>query len=1333
MYKKLLLSLFLIQSLIGQIDFQDKDIYLYIDNFDASASETVTFDIRMNTRTPVYGAQFDVISGNGKYDDVDNCICDLSNEGAVPVEDEDGNSLTCFECYFDNGLDRVLSTYEDGHASSGNECEDVTADGEFEVNAPGICSNALYTSESTCEEYGECNNGKTSLHYDCFIDGFTDEANYPTCIVSSVTEIGQDLDFNTFIDACETQHQACDYLGYDDNGAVCNWFTFDNGPNGEYCTDTIGPGQPDLTTNCCASANADFKNWNEEQCEDTYGECGAEASDSECSCFWDGAGNWVGAGYTWYPYDLWTPYSLPAVCQANVDFDGVNYHWNYANTDPGGDDYRIYAPDNPSTHGDLDGGYQYCIVPGPQDGNDGMIPGPIETYNEYIGLGPDGAEAYNMAGHCSIDEGYCVGTEGANEGLVLDWPQSCCSATQGGLWINPYRDYELCTQTALESGQPIPNQGDWTAYSSQAICEENDGIWIGSTTEGISTEKNKEYDWATNSSTEESGENFLDANHNLDITSIDASHLPTAVSASLGLNTALGPDSQGVNRGDRVLIFSFTAAEVFPVTDYCDGTTAWDDDGHTCVGNADKNEVECCNLTGTWTEGASHLVVSVTADKNVAAGSTAIVMSKNVCSDDDDTNCPVSAVFSDETGDAISLYFDPYIWPVDDVAGYSLSDGGFSDGDCFRYIGETNATSPNDCAEICGDGICNGSENFVNCQTDCESAVGDNFCNLYAGETFENAIGDCTESGCGDYVCAGAETSESCSEDCLTICGNSSCDTGENETNCPSDCSTSCGNGVCENNLGEHFVSCAQDCSASTCGDGYYHHAGLGGTEDGSCTDYQLVCGDGVYHYLLVNGTGVVAGVQVGQGYEAPEDENCDDYVISDGDAYYHYLGLESPNGIVADASNAENNSSLDYSPTYNDNVCDCTIAPAVCGDYSSAFENPSQEPACATSCGDGYYHHTGNVSAACPDCAGTETDVTCPLDYTPKPLDGICDGSSGTGESVTNGNGESSLVEPACSSSCGDGYCEAAQSENGTSCPEDCMLEVNGVCARWTILDDDVTALENAYNSVDCTYNNTDFDLCGNGICDDGSGPISSDIGYGFTYNWGETVGTSAAGTCDLDCSTTSACTYGEDDFNSAWYNYEDCYSCADDNTASFTDNDGCQEGYGETADPSDPKFCYYDCWTGCGDGACDGTLAWNDQPIENGTNCTAQVSYQYPEDQLGEITILPNSTGDCILDIGEETPRAYSLSNNYPNPFNPATTIHYSVQNAGNVKIDIYNVLGQHVYTLVDEYCIPGVMYQVVWDSSVDSKTPLSSGVYFYQMISGNFEQEGMMTIIK
>ena len=72
--------------------------------------------------------------------------------------------------------------------------------------------------------------------------------------------------------------------------------------------------------------------------------------------------------------------------------------------------------------------------------------------------------------------------------------------------------------------------------------------------------------------------------------------------------------------------------------------------------------------------------------------------------------------------------------------------------------------------------------------------MGDSFCNLYAGETFENAPGDCTESGCGDYVCSGSETSVSCDEDCLTICGNGDCDTGENGNNCPSDCSDSCGN-----------------------------------------------------------------------------------------------------------------------------------------------------------------------------------------------------------------------------------------------------------------------------------------------------------------------------------------------------------------------------------------------------------------------------------------------------------------------------------------------------------------------------------------------------------
>ena len=90
MYKRLLLSLFLIQSLTAQIE-PDKDIYLYIDNFDASDPSIVTFDIMMNNREPVYGAQFDIMSGNGVYDDADNCICDVQNNGAIPEEEADEN------------------------------------------------------------------------------------------------------------------------------------------------------------------------------------------------------------------------------------------------------------------------------------------------------------------------------------------------------------------------------------------------------------------------------------------------------------------------------------------------------------------------------------------------------------------------------------------------------------------------------------------------------------------------------------------------------------------------------------------------------------------------------------------------------------------------------------------------------------------------------------------------------------------------------------------------------------------------------------------------------------------------------------------------------------------------------------------------------------------------------------------------------------------------------------------------------------------------------------------------------------------------------------------
>jgi hypothetical protein len=88
---------------------------------------------------------------------------------------------------------------------------------------------------------------------------------------------------------------------------------------------------------------------------------------------------------------------------------------------------------------------------------------------------------------------------------------------------------------------------------------------------------------------------------------------------------------------------------------------------------------------------------------------------------------------------------------------------------------------------------------------------------------------------------------------------------------------------------------------------------------------------------------------------------------------------------------------------------------------------------------------------------------------------------------------------------------------------------------------------------------------------------------------------------------------------------------------------------------------------------------------------------------------------------------PASYSLSQNYPNPFNPSTTIKFSISKNDLVVMKIYNVLGQQVMTLVNEQLKPGT-YSYKFDAS-----KLSSGIYFYNIVSGNFNQTKKMILIK
>jgi len=88
---------------------------------------------------------------------------------------------------------------------------------------------------------------------------------------------------------------------------------------------------------------------------------------------------------------------------------------------------------------------------------------------------------------------------------------------------------------------------------------------------------------------------------------------------------------------------------------------------------------------------------------------------------------------------------------------------------------------------------------------------------------------------------------------------------------------------------------------------------------------------------------------------------------------------------------------------------------------------------------------------------------------------------------------------------------------------------------------------------------------------------------------------------------------------------------------------------------------------------------------------------------------------------------PGDYALSENYPNPFNAATVVNYRLPVAAHVKLEIFNILGQKVATLVDQKQKAGYR-SASWDSSA-----FSSGQYFYRLTAGGFTETRRMTRVR
>ncbi len=93
---------------------------------------------------------------------------------------------------------------------------------------------------------------------------------------------------------------------------------------------------------------------------------------------------------------------------------------------------------------------------------------------------------------------------------------------------------------------------------------------------------------------------------------------------------------------------------------------------------------------------------------------------------------------------------------------------------------------------------------------------------------------------------------------------------------------------------------------------------------------------------------------------------------------------------------------------------------------------------------------------------------------------------------------------------------------------------------------------------------------------------------------------------------------------------------------------------------------------------------------------------------------------------------PDEYQLHANYPNPFNPATTICFDLPQASQVKLEIYNVLGQRIAILVDNREEAG-RYQVVWDGNDSDGHAVASGMYFYRLTTDQFVASKKMVLLK
>ena len=117
------------------------------------------------------------------------------------------------------------------------------------------------------------------------------------------------------------------------------------------------------------------------------------------------------------------------------------------------------------------------------------------------------------------------------------------------------------------------------------------------------------------------------------------------------------------------------------------------------------------------------------------------------------------------------------------------------------------------------------------------------------------------------------------------------------------------------------------------------------------------------------------------------------------------------------------------------------------------------------------------------------------------------------------------------------------------------------------------------------------------------------------------------------------------------------------------------------------------------------------------------------YP-DETNPIAVSTTAVG---IDEDGTIPDQFALHQNYPNPFNPSTQISFDIPQGGeNVMLNVYNILGQNVSTLVNGVMTPG-RYTMEWNATDEVGNPVASGIYFYELRSSSFTARKKMLLIR